>query len=352
MVSYALQSLPWGAANPQQCADFDVVVRPFLDQLWHIFVSLANARDLETLRYIYQLNNPLISAFAFSLAVSPVFFIVSEINKNYSQVDRLWSFLPTIYNAHYTYWAHLNGLPSKRLDLLLTASCIWSVRLTFNYWRKGGYTIGSEDYRWETVKKYLGPYWMVLFNVGFIAFGQNILLFLVTTPTYLILLTSRIASPTITVTSGDNFFSRLMMVIVLVELFADQQQWAFQQAKKHYQATAKVPLGFERADLDRGFVVSGLWSWSRHPNFAAEQAFWLVLYQWGCYETETYYNWTIVGAVAYLILFQASTWFTELLTAKKYPEYAEYQQLVGKFVPKLFGRGVSSMKSTEAKKEN
>lgn len=22
------------------------------------------------------------------------------------------------------------------------------LRLTFNYWRKGGYSIGSEDYRW------------------------------------------------------------------------------------------------------------------------------------------------------------------------------------------------------------
>jgi hypothetical protein len=42
-----------------------------------------------------------------------------------------------------------------------------------------------------------------------------------------------------------------------------------------------------------------------------------------------------VGAASYLILFQASTWFTELITARKYPEYKEYQQRVGKFLPKL-----------------
>lgn len=23
------------------------------------------------------------------------------------------------------------------------------IRLTFNYWRKGGYNVGSEDYRWS-----------------------------------------------------------------------------------------------------------------------------------------------------------------------------------------------------------
>lgn len=87
--------------------------------------------------------------------------------------------------------------------------------------------------------------------------------------------------------------------------------------------------------MDRGFVVSGLWSWSRHPNFAAEQAIWVVLYQWGCWNTEVFFNWTAIGAAAYLVLFQASTWFTELITAKKYPEYEEYQQRVGKFLPKL-----------------
>lgn len=47
------------------------------------------------------------------------------------------------------------------------------------------------------------------------------------------------------------------------------------------------------------------------------------------------YNWTFLGAMSYLILFQASTWFTELITAGKYPDYAEYQQRVGKFLPKL-----------------
>jgi len=50
--------------------------------------------------------------------------------------------------------------------------------------------------------------------------------------------------------------------------------------------------------------------------------------------TEALYNWTGFGALGYLILFQASTWFTELITASKYPEYKEYQQRVGKFLPK------------------
>ncbi len=157
-------------------------------------------------------------------------------------------------------------------------------------------------------------------------------------------------------TTADSIFARALLGLVLLEFFADQQQWstysaylswvsshltnsmpsiAFQEAKKLYKKTAKVPQSFTQADLDRGFVITGLWSWSRHPNFAAEQAIWVVLYQWGCWTSDVLYNWTLLGAMSYLILFQGSTWFTEALSAAKYPEYKEYQQRVGMFLPRL-----------------
>jgi steroid 5-alpha reductase family enzyme len=157
-----------------------------------------------------------------------------------------------------------------------------------------------------------------------------------------------------TMSTADVVFARALMGLVLLEVFADQQQWSksspqkinipiaddlrfadFQEAKRIYQKTAKVPHKFEQDDLDRGFVVTGLWSWSRHPNFAAEQSIWVVLYQWGCWTSQVLYNWTFLGAMLYLILFQASTWFTELITAEKYEDYKEYQRRVGKFLPKL-----------------
>lgn len=109
----------------------------------------------------------------------------------------------------------------------------------------------------------------------------------------------------------------------------------FQKAKKSYLKTAKVPFKYFQEDLDRGFVVTGLWSYSRHPNFAAEQGVWVAVYQWSCFASESIFNWTLVGAIGYLLLFQASTWFTELITAKKYSEYREYKRRVPKFLPRL-----------------
>jgi len=317
----------------QQCSDFYTTVLPYVGQIkelpQQILQSYNNPAELQN---IYLATNPLISAFTFSLFLAPIFLIISEINKNYSQVDRCWSFLPTLYNAHFVLYAHLSGLPTQRLDNLLAVSIVWSLRLTFNYWRKGGYSVGSEDYRWEILRTKINPALFFLFNVAFISLAQSILLFLIATPTYVMLLCARLDAE---METSDNIFARVLMGLVLLEFFADQQQWDFQKAKKSYLATAKVPHTYDQEDLDRGFVVSGLWSWSRHPNFAAEQAIWVIIYQWGCWSSEVLYNWTFLGAVSYLFLFQASTWFTELVTAGKYPEYAEYQQRVAKFLPKL-----------------
>ena len=112
------------------CADFNKTVLAFLPQLYElpgwVFESIGDPQALKTL---YTSTNPVISALALSLFLAPVFLIVSEITRNYSQVDRSWSILPTIYNAHYVLYAHLVGLPTRRLDTLLIVSGIWSVCL-------------------------------------------------------------------------------------------------------------------------------------------------------------------------------------------------------------------------------
>ena len=65
------------------------------------------------------------------------------------------------------------------------------------------------------------------------------------------------------------FFARALIGLVVVEWFADGQQWNYHQAKHSYQKTAKVPAGWTRAQMERGFNTTGLWKYSRHPNFAA-----------------------------------------------------------------------------------
>jgi hypothetical protein len=118
------------------CADFSKTVLPYVSQLYGLPQQLLQSyNEPAELLDIYLNTNPLISAFAFSLFLAPLFLLASEINKNYSQVDRFWSILPTVYNAHYVLYAHLAGLSTQRLDNLIAISTIWSVGgAQHNHW--------------------------------------------------------------------------------------------------------------------------------------------------------------------------------------------------------------------------
>lgn len=110
------------------CTDYSKTILPYTSQLYYLAQQIFdNITNLQALKVLYVSTNPLIFAFAFSLFLFPVFLVISEINRNYSQVDRCWSILPTIYNAHYTIYAHATGLPTRRLDVLLLLSISWSV---------------------------------------------------------------------------------------------------------------------------------------------------------------------------------------------------------------------------------
>ncbi|KKP02165.1 hypothetical protein THAR02_05751 [Trichoderma harzianum] len=338
----------------QDCVDYSKVVEPFLPQLYqlphHIWESIDS---LDALRELYVTTNPLISGFAASLVVGLLALIVSEINRNYSQIDRLWSILPNLYVVHIALWARVAGLPHGRVDLIAVCTTLWSIRLTYNYWRRGGYNIGSEDYRWMIVKAQLNSVVWFIFNVTFISFIQSILLYLFScVPAYVILLSSQFEPE---VQAVDLVFAGVEILLVLSEWISDGQQWgmlnsplvyqgrfliqtntmpAFQTAKYKFKDTGKLTSGYTSAELDRGFITTGLWAYSRHPNFFAEQTIWFMLYQWSCFATNTPYSWAGIGAVLLVLLFQGSTNLTENITSGKYPEYKAYQNHVGMFIPK------------------
>lgn len=225
--------------------------------------------------------------------------------------------------------------------------------MTFNYWRKGGYKWGAEDYRWPILRESINNRFVFfLFDIVFIAFTQSLLLCAVTAPTYIFTILAQLPEGVAAYGIPDLVFSRLLVFYILIETIADEQQWRYQQAKYKFKDTGVISEGYDKEDLERGFVVSGLWSFSRHPNFVAEQAIWFTLYAWSAYLTESYFNWAGAGALGYLALFQGSTWLTEKLSAAKYPEYCDYQARVGRFIPRWSTKARGARSRTEKKKDN
>ena len=250
-------------------------------------------------------------------------WVLSLITKDTSWVDRIWSIVPVVYVWVFAVAALTDGEDAARLIVMAVLVTAWGARLTFNFARKGGYS-GMEDYRWAILRTRMSPAMFQVFNLLFIVLYQNALLVLITLPAFQAWLHP---SP---LTAWDFVFATLFLCFLAGETVADQEQWNFHQAKKRAGGT-----------LEPGFVRTGLFRVSRHPNFFFEQAQWWVFYAIGATAAVSAglglwggaINWTIAGAALLTVLFIGSTIFTESISASKYPAYADYQRRTSMLVP-------------------
>jgi steroid 5-alpha reductase family enzyme len=262
------------------------------------------------------------------LITALVCFLASEITRNYSQVDKLWSLMPIIYS-----WIAVIAKPSPRLWVMACLVTVWGLRLSYNFYRKGGYSLipwkGAEDYRWQLMKKHpvlRGRFRFGLFNLIFISLYQNVLIFLFTSP---MLLASQY--PHQGLTALDLVAAILMAAFIITESIADNQQFRFHR-EKHLNDPG---LKRYQASLKKGFLAEGLWRYSRHPNFASEQGIWISFYFFGVAASGEWINFTAAGCLLLVLLFLGSTKLTEGISSRKYPEYAQYREEVPKFIPRI-----------------
>jgi steroid 5-alpha reductase family enzyme len=289
-----------------------IVVIPFIAFRFDDPLSATQAGVLTMLVAIY-------------LVASLLCFLVSTIAGNYSQVDKLWSTLPMVY-----VWlvAWKSGF-EPRLVLMALLVSAWGIRLTYNFSRRGGYSIrfweGEEDYRWAVLRakpEFDAKWRWVVFNFIFISFYQMGLILLMTIPA----VRSMGGRP---LTLVDWILAILLLGFIVIETVADQQQWNYHRQKRQYREQGgKMP-----AMYTKGFVHTGLWGLVRHPNYASEQAIWIVFYFFSVVATGRWVNWSVMGVILLVLLFWGSSNFSEAISAGKYPGYAEYQKKVSRFVP-------------------
>ena len=250
-------------------------------------------------------------------------WVLSLITRDTSWVDRAWSIVPVVYVWIFVAGAFTQGDGSARIVLMGVLATAWGARLTFNFARKGGYS-GVEDYRWAILRARMRPWQFQIFNVLFIIGYQMTLLVLITLPAAVA------AQHPSGLTAWDVVFALTFLAFLAGETVADQQQWAFHQRKKRAGGT-----------LSPGFATTGLFRFSRHPNFFFEQAQWWAFYAIGATAAVVsgggvvggVLNPSIVGAVLLTALFIGSTIFTESITASKYPAYADYRRTTSMLVP-------------------
>lgn len=258
-------------------------------------------------------------------------FVVGELTKNTSQVDKVWSLAPIAYAWNIVY---LDGFTDRGVIMAVLVT-IWGLRLTYNFSRRGGYSwkfwTGEEDYRWEVLRNKPmfkdKPVAWTLFNLFFICAYQMSLILMFTLP---VLLSVDAKDPNINYI--DVLASAFMLFFIILETVADQQHFVY-QTEKYRRKNAGEKLEGIYAD---GFLSTGLWGKMRHPNYLGEQMIWVCFYFFSVAATGMWINWTVIGVALLLVLFYNSSVFSEEITASKYTKYKEYQKKVPRFIPKLF----------------
>ena len=273
----------------------------------------------------YSSENPLLVVSVLAASFALMSFMFSIVTGDYSWVDRLWSTAPVGFAWVYAWRSGMD----PRLWLAAILVTLWGARLTFNFARKGGYT-GVEDYRWPILREKIGnPILWQVFNLLFISCYQIGLFVLFTSPLYMLYV---FAGPPIT--AGFLAISALILLFLVYETVADQQQWSFHRAKKAAGMSAgAAPVGEGTTDVERGFLSSGLFRYSRHPNYFGELAIWWCIYFLGALQTGSLLSWSVLGALLLSLLFVGSTLFTESITGRKYPAYVEYQRSTSAVIP-------------------
>lgn len=237
-------------------------------------------------------------------AIGVVFWGWSAVRKDVSIVDSLWSLMFLVVAVGYGVQV---GITDARGWLVLAMVAVWSLRLSWYITRRNHGE--GEDHRYQEIRKNNQPgfWWKSLY----IVFGlQALLAWLVAMP---LAVAVGSAAPL-------GLFDLLGVALWCIGLF--------------FEVVGDAQLARFKADeSNRGKVMdSGLWRYTRHPNYFGEFTLW-----WGFYLIAVGAGgwWTIASPVimSILLLRVSGVALLEKDIQERRPAYAEYIKRTNAFFP-------------------
>ncbi|MCR8899268.1 DUF1295 domain-containing protein [Gordonia sp. GONU] len=239
-----------------------------------------------------------------------VIFGFSRLYSNSSMYDAYWSVIPP---ALLVYWwaAGDVGIDAVHCWVIALVLGVWAVRLTAN-WAIGWPGLQHEDWRYRMLKDRAGGAAFVV-DLFAIHVFPTIQVFLGMVPVY------------VAVTRHDSTIGWLTALAAVVGSAAIALEYVADAQLRHFTAH-RTP----------GSVLdSGVWSWSRHPNYFGEFGFWVAMALFGIAAAPADWWWLLVGVAVMLAMFLgASIPMMEQRNLSRRPGYPDVVDRVSRFVPR------------------
>ena len=248
--------------------------------------------------------SPLWAWFIADAVATIIVWAAGLVLRNPSVYDPYWSVAPMVIVP---LWIIERGSSLAAGDVLILAAFIfWGARLTYN-WASGWRGLNHIDWRYEMLKQDNPALWP-LTNFFGINMMPTVLVYLGMVPAYYFIMNK----------SGISLYSLLGFLIcisaALLQMMSDAQM------KRHRQS-----------DMG-GCIDTGLWQYSRHPNYFGEVMFW-----WGVFimtlGTAAPLS-RILGSMLISLLFVfISIPMMERHVTRRNPAYNDYKDKVSMLVP-------------------
>lgn len=251
-------------------------------------------------------DSPLVTALVADLVATVVIFLAGTIADNGSLYDAYWSVAPPLIAWYWLATAELSA-DGTRQALVMIVVVVWAVRLTSN-WARDWPGLEHEDWRYTGLYERGSKHVMRFMSVMLF---PTLIVFVGLLPLRSALSEGR---------NGIGVLDWLALVVgiaaSIIEFVADDQMRRFARTKKPGEV-----------------MQTGLWRYSRHPNYFGELAFWVSLWLFGL-AADVGWWWTVVGPLAMLAMFLfASIPMLDDRSRERRPEFADYEARTSALVP-------------------
>ena len=265
-------------------------------------------------------QSPIWDMFWADIAATVAIFIFSRLYKNSSFYDAYWSVIPPLIAL---YWAleataieataieaTAVAVDGTRAWLVIVLVWLWGIRLTVN-WATYWPGLEHEDWRYGPIKTNAGK-WNALADFSAIHLFPTVIVFVACLPIY-----AAVAMDARPLNWLDYVAAAVTALAIIIELLSDIQLHRFLAHRKEGE-----------------IMKTGLWAYSRHPNYFGEWLFWAGLALFGIAAVPSAWWWVLPGSVAMLVMFLvASIPMIDKRSVERRPEYEAHMARVSGFVP-------------------
>jgi len=276
-----------------------------------VIIAYACALIVGGLLLVFLPLSILIKSLAADIAATLVIFGFSRKYGNTSFYDAYWSVFPPLI-ALYWFINHDLLMRDNNIVALIVVGLVffWAIRLTLN-WATHWPGLHHEDWRYEPIREKAGKseIWADLFGLHMF---PTLIVFAALMPVYAVMNPTRV---------GIGFWEIIAVIItlgaILIEMTADLQLHRFNRYKQ-----------------PGDYIKTGLWKYSRHPNYFGEYGFWFGLMIFGLAARPEGWWWIMPGALMMGAMFAfTSIPLMEERSLQNRIGYAEYIKKTPVFFP-------------------